>query len=68
MKTNLKVVHKDDPIPAPALCRQIVEEYKSRVKPSGPTVNQHAEIVAPRMDVDKVLKETIRLTDKELKG
>lgn len=33
---------------------------------AGPLANQHQEVVQPRLDPDRVLKLSVRLTDEEL--
>lgn len=60
MKTNLRLAQKDDPIPTPILCREIVKQYRENLRPSGPIVNQHGDQVAPRMDVDRVLRKSFK--------
>lgn len=60
MKTQLKIVEKNDPIPTPVLCREIVKQYREGLRPPESVVNQHGDQVAPRMDVDEILSKSFK--------
>lgn len=60
MRTKLKIVERNDPVPTPILCREIVKQYRENLRPDQPAVNQHTEVVKPRLDVDGVLRKSFK--------